>query len=1037
MTEEIENLYNLIRDPETSDEDRYRASAALLELYQNPSTVLVLFAIINNKDSGLRQDAAVGLKKCFQSFWEKDIDSGIKEDVKAQILNSLSEESDLLIAKNIIEASEDVFETEAMDWDDLFTFIGNNLQTILGIQITMYLVANAARFFKEGLIDENYQLFQEIAQQGINSQNPETMVLACEMLGVLISFVSPQNINLWEEQQTFLINFFLQYLSIPPENFDQECVDFIRRIILSIEDSFQSDQSPIEPLTILQQLLQVLEDQCPKERYAYIFMVIQGLIKYKADELVEEAESLLKATIIYGAEVYNDDDFDSVTDMEYIASIAGDFAGELKMPRFIKLVQSLAPTEGAEELSVSYACVLYHSIDECKEEVANDLKPIVETVIAFLNSEIFLIKEIGTQIAVIIGDNLEYSQLDIADTLLQDLISLIALGNYPFTQGSFCAIISLLSQGLARSEIIPHMLEVLLGVLNSEEMSDYHALSIEAISSLIFAVEEDILPYSNQILPIIIEGVKLQPGDPNLDNIRKLAIIALGNLLRFGSQSIQDQIQEAVEIILSNVDFDDVEMYHSVLLAIGNLVIAHLDILVNYRDQIIQIIDGNAPNLFNFILKNDESNDNNQTVALEYNYTIQGFVDMFSIMKWIFKEYNELAPDSPTQWMATIFQIMCAPYPELQKRSIVAGFYGTAMISHQHPDINHPHDYFELLVKLLQSSDDSSVVGKCFSAFRHLIKAEIAFDQTYLEAAVNAAFASFEGNLECQKKVKSLEIYSSRNLFKFLKALFRADQTNFPVLQYISSFKKLANDERQLYEVSHYIKVLNYIYSQVHSQLENVPKKKLIQYLLKSFERFASIFSEEEDIDYSTFSVPPAPLESMYLLLQFDPNSIQEIYPNILEFIGLILNSEFNGEQFYYATVSHAIEFLCHDFQINTESFDFGNWFPLILQRLPLKLMSDEYLSEHIYNVILLTMSNPEVIQNYGENILNIFIQTFGVKEKLFSRYHFTEQTIANIIISLKQMMPELEQNLKSAQRFFGEDEVSYLRFCERLGQFA
>lgn len=1034
MTEQIEYLFNQIYSEETSDEDRQEATNLLFELYKNPSTILALFAIIENTESNMRRSAAVNLRLCLNSFFEnEEIDPNDKEVVKQNILNLLSAETELLTAKNLIESCEKLFEKEVEEWADLFSFIENNHQTPIGLQITLYLIANVVRYFRKGFAEENFQLFQEIAQQGIESQDQETMILSCEMLGAVISYISPEGIGAWEGQQNFLMEYFVNCLS------QQADYDTINRVIYSLADSFQSDVLALPAQSILQNLIQLLEEpQMPKERYGSIFTVIQYLLKEHAFEFADDVESILKAVLYYGAEVYDENDY---SDTILIASTAGDFAGELKMPRFLKVLQTLVPSESNDSTDVSYALTLLNSIDECEEEVANDIKPVVEIIIQFLNSQNFIVKDIGAQLAVIIGDSLEPSQLDIATTLIPNLLPLIQSGNMLFTKSVFCAIISLLTQGLNQSDMVPQILETLLPVLDEEGMSDYHDMAIEAISSLIFAIGEDILPYANQILPIIIKGTSLPQGDPNLENIKKQAIIALGMLLRFGRQSVQDNIQEAVELILSNTDIQDIEMNHAVLLALGNLVIAHLDILVNYREKIIETIDGATGFLFNHILTNEDFVANPDREAVDFNNAIQGFTDTFSIMKWIFKSYNELSPDSPAEWMIMILQFMQPElkFPELQKLAIVAGFYGTVMCFRLHPDLEQPTKYFDLLIQLFHS-EDPSVVGKCFSAFKYFVKEKVfqpdgPFDTRYLEEALGTALSAMKGKLDFQAQNSNFDFHSSKHLFKFLKELFKAYPNNFPLEQYVSSFKSIVKDNRQLFEMSHYIGVINYIYNNVHSELASLTKKMLIKYMIDSFARFATTFTEE-DIDYSAFSVPPSPLGSMCLLRKFDEDSIKDSYSSILELINVILNYDFNGERFYNATISNAIEFLLVDFELNSESFDLANWYPLILQKLPLKLMGDEKLSNHIYSVILMTMSNDEVIQHFGNEILRVFVQALGAKDRLFNRFRFTRETIGSMIEAVKNFLSQSDQDQESLKGFFS-DEQSYLRFCSRMEAFS
>lgn len=1043
--EQITTLLSRVQNPQSTD-DIVNATKELLELFKEPSTIIFLFTLLNNQEFGLRQYAAVFLKKCIKNCWD-DLDVNSKEDIKQHILNSLSTETNLLVAKNTIQSCKKVFKSDAKNWPGLFTFISNYNQIPLGLPITLYLIYFSAKYLGTDIIEANFNVFGEIANQGINSQDIEAFVLTCEMFGALISFISLSKISLYESQETFLIQAFINYLLNSDDNV------LIERIGLALADTFLGEALPIPAVSILQQLLQLIQNpEFPKQKYVDVFNSITFLIKGHAVELIDEAATILKAAIFCGAAVFDPQAEDSIYDVNMISNTAGDLAGELKMPRFIKLVQSLTPDLSNDALYISYAHVLYHSIDECIEEVLNDFKSIVNIAIQFLNSSILQVKEVGALISDIIADYLEPSQLDVGVILLQNLIPFIVSGIPSITDSAFTAITSILAQGLIRNDLISPLLSNLLAVLENENMIEIHYMSIEAISSLIFAVEEDILPYSNQILPIIIKAATLPPDNPSADLIKQQAIIALGNIIRFGSQSIPDHIQQAVELILSSADPNDIDMNHSVLIALGNLIIAHCPILVNYREKIINIIGSIICYLINNELTRDESiNDNKVEEDADFNHALQGFIDSLNIMEWIFKDYNELAPpiietaanpdsqeptESITKWMFTILQFMKAPFPQLQTNSITAGMYGTSMIMRIHPV--DQSKYFTELINLF-NSEEPEVVGACFKAFNYFVKDDIPIDPKYIDEAIKAAFCALEGSLQFQKKKRNFDFHSSKHVFRFFKSLFiksmkLGNPEAFPLQKFISSGNKMLNGSRQLFEMAQYIKVLNFIYSNCHETIKSLSKKILIKVMIECFNRFVQTFSDE-DIDYSSYSVPPSPIASIYLLLQFDPNAIKDLYPKTMQLIQSILTQDFNGERFYNATIATAIEFLCINYQLDPNSFDLSNWLPLILHRLPLKLMGNEKLSEHIYSVILSLLSNPDIVKQYGSEILRIFAQTLGVKDKYFDKFHFQPSTYEKIIEVTKQLISSSGATPESMKELFSNDEQSYMRMCTRINQ--
>ena len=1028
MSEEIKKLYNLFFTA-PNEEIRNAVTAKLLELFKEPSTIIILFQIINEPvDNTLRQLAALNLRNCISNCWKDELshkDNG--EIVKKTLLETLAKEQNLLIAKNIIESCEILFECEFENsqqnpWNDVFPFLQNCSQSFIGLSIAYYFITNAARFMGSTVIDQNYQVFMSLLSPGMNSDNIELVASAMEMLGVIISFVSPELINQCTPQLEYMLQTFHKFLQSNNSS-------LLRKVSYSIADSFQCDVLPISAIEILKVLLSFLSDQSiPSHNYIDIFLPIQHLIKFHALELSDMVNQIISATLAACTATFNDSFYVDNCDMTIIASVIGDLAGELQMPTFLQILRSFEEQSTANEVSLlSYALVFYNAIDECNEEMHNNIQPIVHTTINLLNCPSLYIKEVGVLISAIIADNLELSQINLATLLLKSLMPILELGNEYLVLPTFDSIITLFNQSLLESDLIETVLNGMIAILQNPNANLYHHLAIEAISAITFAAEEDIAPYTSQIFQLVVQAATLSSNDPSILIIRQQGIIAIGMILRFGARlSEQDTIQ-ALELIFSNANPDDFEMVHSILFALGNLVIAHFPILVNYRNQIIQLIDYNLQYLVNHIINYDDINNDEEKEAMIFNSSIRGFTDTLYLIKWIFKEYNELAPESPTQWMATILTFMKAPLEELQSCSIVAGYYGTAMIMKTHASDSKL--FLEPMMELF-NSPFSKVVGKCFAAFNYFIKNHVPIDDRFIAGALEAGFLAISGNLPYQKS-KSLDFHDSKNVYKFFGSLSQATGQNFPIQKYVQLGKKLLSSNRQLYEIFQYIDALNMIYKLNHDHIQTLTKKVLMKTFRDSFQIFTEVISEETD-DYSPFSIPPSPIYSMSLIMMFEPNFISDIYKNILEIMHKILVFPPSNERFYNATISNAIEFLCVILQKSPDAFDFQNIFPLILPKLPLKLMGDEHLSDHIYFTLLTSLQNNDIFKQFGGEFLRILVQTLGIKDHHFSNFKFSQETIRTILTSVSNLISGFGESLESMKRFFTYEQ-SFQRFVSRM----
>ncbi|OHS98954.1 hypothetical protein TRFO_34682 [Tritrichomonas foetus] len=1026
MAEELANLYTTLYSPQTTNEQRTQVTARLLELYKLPETILALLQLISQSPlEPMKRAAAIGLRNCIKNNWEELTNTPQGEMIKTTLLQVLSNEHILLVAKNIIESCEILFEAELNEqktekWTDIFSFIQTCSQSPNSYYIVLYLVANIARYLGTHVIEQNLQLFNSLAAPAVNSSDLKLIASVMEMLGVVISYVGPSMIQECIPQFQFMLQTFPRFLKGDP--------DLLRTASYALADAFQCDSLPIPATDILNVLLSLVQNpEIPPECYQDIFIAVQHLIKFHADELVDVMEDLVKSIIVASAATFVDAFYIDNSDSTLIASTAGDLAGELQHPKFLKMVLSLSSMANNDVMLLSYALVLYNVLDECENEMLNDIQTAVNVTISFLNSPNLYVKEIGSLTAKIIADGLEPSQIELATILMQALLPIIGLGNEYLTTPAFDSLIAIFNQGLLKSEFIQPVLQVLISVIQNPAAKDFHHISIEAIASLIFAVEEDIAPFAPQIFPIIMQAASIQTNDPGLLNVKQQAIIAIGMLLRFSPQVLENNIAPSLDLIFSifAADPSDMEMAHSILFALGNLVIAHFPVLMNYKDKIIELIDYNLQYLINHVINYDDIQNDEEKEAKEFNISIRGFTDTLYLIKWIFKQYNELSPDSPTQWMATILAFMSAPVDELQTCSIVAGYYGTSMIMRNHQ--SDPGLFLKPMIELF-GSEYPNVVGKCFAAFNHLIQQQIPIDPSYIKEAVQAGFHAIHGTLPCQKK-KSFDFHSSKHVYRFFMTFTRVDPQNFPIKEYIQSGKKLMSNERQLYEISQYIEVLNIIYEQF--QVQSLSKKFLLNNIEVAFTRYAAVFTDE-DVDYKAFSVPPSPLASMSMLLRVDPPSFAKKHDVVINLVQCILSAEPSTERFYNATISNAIVFLCISLQTSPGNFDIGTWFPLILSKLPLKQMGDENLSEKIYSTILPTLQNPDILQQFGPEFLRFLAQTLGYKNRQFARFEFSQETLNLIVTNITHLMQVSGNTPESMKQLF-TDEQSYQRFCQRM----
>ncbi|KAH0794540.1 hypothetical protein GPJ56_001565 [Histomonas meleagridis] len=1009
MTQELHELYTLTLSQNIPDEQRYAISQKLLQIYKEPNALFPLIEIITlSPNNTIRLSAVLGLKKCLNNTWKMVLETDAKEQIKAKFFDLLQRESDLNIGFNIINAYEIVLQTETKCWENLFNFIQQLPklnQNLDALQLTMYLIGSLPRWMPEEITANFFPTYMTFANEAFQSNNQERIGCACEMTGILIGFIPANTISITLEPFKYMLEVFKN--SLFTENYNLIC-----QVANSLNDAVSGNSLPIVPEQVLEALLSILTTPgISVDKYIHIFNPIMALIHRFGEHLSMATATLIQTVITVVATVSNGLFYEYNSDASYIASTIEEAADNLKDPNFYEILKQCSQMATTEPLLLAYAIVFFFAIEKLSEDILANITEVLNIVFQWLGNPSLQLREVALLCINDIGGILTEEQSDVSITLINNLLPFISCNVYELSKASLIALITILGETPISSDIIQPIITSLFAVIFNEnpEIKQLHPLAIESLSDCVIDAEEDIIPFVQQIFPLLSQAAN--SNDPIL---KTQAIPAIGMLLRFAPNELDSVFEQTLQLILLSGRTDDLEMRNSVMFSVGNLIIGQFPILMKYKENIIELVDTFfTQDLFT------ETNDEPEDEEGYFPASINGLTSILLLIKWIFKCYPTLAPEDPTKWLNVPIVCMSFPYQELQLNAISAGMYGAVFANDFVP-------FLEGLVPLFDS-DDAKVVAKCFKSIKFLIIRKMEIPEQFLNASLQKAFLSIEHKLKFQKN-SEWGAPESQKLFDFFMAVLTCLPNVFPFTKFIDKGKMLLTKNYKFFELAQYINVLTTAYKMFHSQMQPLSKKFFLNIIKSSVAKYLEIYTGEND-DVKPFYANPSPIDAISTILEFDEESVLDQIQQLLQFTEKAFSSQYNGETYYHSTIAHSIVFLCAIIRKHNDQFN--QYIAPILSKLPLK--SEFQLAEFIYSTLIqnINVQNP-VVQQMAPEILRVFAQTLGVKNREFGLFGFSQQTEQGIVNLTRQIVSAIPNANEVVTSLF-TNQQSLNRFTQKI----
>ncbi|OHT05306.1 hypothetical protein TRFO_26922 [Tritrichomonas foetus] len=976
----LRDLFIKSLSPEISPEERQCVTEGLLLMYTNPQSSLDLLQfLMNEPNETIRKAASIGLKKSLSNNWKKVlVTSQFHEPILNALILIFQNETNLLIRHLLVQSIIPIFKTDAGSWPQLFeliTNLTNDKSRPDAVEFAIYLISYLVPYIAPAVTSANLGLFLSLCEFAFESNNQDLIDTACGLVAVLVREVDEQEIPLLTPVFSKLLEVYASFL---PTEYGQ-------RISNKISFAFVAYAYPFPDEVILSKLFEVVP-----QNPVLAFGPIHQFIESKGKKLQPLLPNIIQQTLAVATTLFEDAPLEDNSDAMYVLYAIEVCASTMKKRVFFsQLLQSISTNTMQE--SIISAMAISRVIHNSSESVTKNLSHLSRFFLNILQIPHICAKEIAADSIKEIAPLLEEGHSTIAIQFMTPLIELLNCNEPELLKYVLLALRKLFVCCDIEVNLISPALQGLCRLLQAPAPVP-SAIVFDAISSLVFSAGEDVAPFVETLFPLIVQTASMpEENDPNL---KANAIEALSNLLRF-TNSGDDSINKALSIIVCAGQTNDFDIRGAVMISLSNLLTVNLPQLVNFAEPIHTMISvyineeiQEDPQVEEPDFDEDGDDEEIERMFSANQSQINSLTNTLLLIKNIYKLYPQLAPQSPLEWYNFSINCMKSITDDLTVAATLASLY---IVMKAAADPN------PFLTALRENFTNSSavIVACCFKVITRFLENNIPLNEEIIKFTIDAGRKALAGGLDCQ----DLDVLASDNsdltlsmqVNRFFAELATKMPQAFPINEYIDHGKHVEGE----FEISQYIGVLRQYYINFGQNMHKIAKSKMIRTFISNLE-------------ICNFTVIPEPLIALRNVLERENSIIAQHLGGIISFIQSLFEQENEGQVHYWSTMTNAVSFLCSLMKMNTESFDFNTWLPHILAILPVK--GDEMEAEHIYSTLLwLIQNNPNIVGQCSTELIRIFAQTLGLKEKMLTSFNLSQETlqgIVRILVNLLQTIP-------------------------------
>ena len=633
MAEAIIDLLRqtLLQSAET--EGVNQATEALIQLYNEPSTISTLFEILaSSTEIPLRKAASFAMKRTIKQNWQENIveSEEFKETIKNSFLELLSNEKDTVTRHIVLDSMAPIFMTELSEWAPFIQFLFS-LQ-----EDPEYFFSSIAACFQYLPIQAVGELFAPICQKveevfSQTTQNAETIKAAAELLAVMFTFTSAEPeamAPLFESLMSCLANALVSPTS---SNYINDLIKAITNII-KIAPQFCESEQLIGPF------LEFTQNEAISTEYKVLILdPINACIERWPNDLMEVFPQCIETALQIGAASFEDDCFDQQTSMFMAMQILETIVDLMDPNEFFDEYWAFLNEEDQESL-VAFASGMVLFLEHIPNIAALHFKDIAAFCITMMQNEHHCLQEAGINVLMEIISRVSDPISEFSDQILTQAITLLS-DESNHHDNLLKAVLSFIVEYLyivpVSVENLSPLFEALVELAGSIK-DEFSYLIVSAIAALLAASKTEAPNFAEGVVQIILEAAQ---SEENL-LLQSSGIEALGTLIKYAPEATAEIHEQAIQLFAEACEQEtDISLFTSSIIAITNLVSIKLPTVVPILEGVLQRTQA----IMN-IEKDDDTEVNgvNSAFAEARSYCCKFITELFRSMP---ETCGELAPE--------------------------------------------------------------------------------------------------------------------------------------------------------------------------------------------------------------------------------------------------------------------------------------------------------------------------------------------------------------------------------------------------------
>lgn len=997
-------------------------SKSVLELYNIPETLFSLFSLFEEKlDSKILISICIGIKHMLsdEERWNYYQEHGEEERIKNFFLYFLKEIKNDLIFDNLLASLKIILKTSESNWEEYFNLLktfsenGNEIEFNYSLKMSELFI-----YYSSNQILSNFwNFFCDLVNKSFQISNCSIILSSFKVLKELFGYSNDFNEHLYDlflkfnelflhliqennnNNNNYIFNNFIDtYNSIFNSEFEFTNIENILNEFLNLVNNSNFDIdlrcSLFEPINYI--LANNYKDKYLKGIIDIIFQV--GKSSYLPNVCIEEQENLNKI-------------LETIINLNKVCQ-------HQKLYKY--LIKKLNNLNGASEI-VIFSESIINLISIIPEKIHQEIKTFIEfgfSCLSYLDDH--TVQETGLNLFIELFKRHNEYYYKIIEEYFNKIFQILKIPNVELIRKGLISLKTFLSFSININEypkfILP-IFEILLKIF--DEYPIYlKGLIIDCFTALIKSSQEEILIISERLLNLLLILIRSETLPETVD-IQGSSLECIGYLLRYFPQN-NNLNQEIIEILIKGISSDESFLISSSMIGLTQIIQSKISEVLPFINTIIEISHK--------ILNTEPAYENDEDKEEENEIMEDVLFSTMELIQSICKNIPNSLINVVEILKEDLYKLIDLDIEDFQTKAIKT----LQKLNNLTP--NNSFKFLKIVISLIEDTFSTSICSTCFSIFSKIIQEKyIILEENVLNSIFECSFQGIRRELICLENYQNLKNYDydfGDSLYEFLQLSAYSYPNIFPIHEFWETIKIILQKGNE-FEISNIIGVLSSYYNINYNNIDKLFKKLIIQLFIQK-------------LDICDFYVYPYPISAVRLVAEFEPNLLDKYLKNIIEFIDYVFSEEYDSQLTYSLTLEFTDSLLMTLFRnIYKENFPTDKYLGKMLIILPLVNTPSE--SENIYNsIIYLCGMYPEIMGQYGSEIVRVLAQTFAKKQSDWDNINLPEELIQscgvllnNLIIQLSQgklsnVVPQIQQLLKEPD----EEEIpilDYERMIHRL----